>query len=185
MLFGRMSKNAVWMQQMAGLPEAHRAAIQDEVRKMLTFEQLTFSRWVQVMVRFERAMYANPDQDLNALWWDLVERYQLLHRPEGRDAPDFASKYHVAMAPVYYHNYLLGEMMASQVHEHIVREILHAGDAWSVTYVDHPEVGAYLRERVFGPGTLYSWNELVKRATGSPLAPKAFAAQFVSAGPSS
>jgi len=179
MLFGRMSKNASWMQQMAGLPEARRVAIEGELRKMLTFEQLTFSRWVQVMLRFERALYADPDQDLDRLWWDLVERYQLLHRPEGRQAPDYASKYHVAMAPVYYHNYLLGELMASQVHAHLVTEVLHAGDPWSVTYVDQPAVGAYLKEKVFGPGTLLSWNELVKNATGSPLSPKAFAGQFV------
>ncbi|MFQ5600405.1 MAG: M2 family metallopeptidase, partial [Candidatus Krumholzibacteriia bacterium] len=185
MLFGRMSKNALWMEQMAGLPAERRAEIEDEVRKMLTFEQLVFSRWVQVMVRFEHAMYSNPDQDLNKLWWDLVERYQMIRRPEGRNAPDYAAKYHVAMAPVYYHNYLFGEMMASQVHQHIVKEILHADDLWSVTYVGRPEVGRYLREKVFGPGALYTWNELVKHATGEPLTPKAFAAQFVSGAPTS
>jgi peptidyl-dipeptidase A len=185
MLFGRMSKNAAWMQQMAGLPTTERAALQDEVRRMLTFEQLTFSRWVQVMMRFERALYADPEQDLNGLWWDLVERYQLLHRPEGRDAPDYASKYHVAMAPVYYHNYLLGELMASQVHQHIATQVLQAPDLWSVTYAGQPQVGAYLEEKVFGPGSLHAWNDLVKHATGSPLTPRAYAAQFVGAGPSS
>jgi peptidyl-dipeptidase A len=83
------------------------------------------------------------------------------------------------MAPVYYHNYLLGELMASQVHAHLVTEVLHAGDPWSVTYVGQPAVGAYLKEKVFGPGTLLSWNDLVQNATGSPLSPKAFAVQFV------
>jgi len=185
MLLGRMSKNATWMEAMAIVPEAERAKIQGEVRKMLTFEQLLFSRWVQVMVRFERAMYTDPNQDLNTLWWDLVERYQLLHRPEGRNAPDFASKYHVAMAPVYYHNYLLGELMASQVHLHIVSDVLHAGDPWTVTYVNQPAVGTYLRERVFAPGAMLSWNELVKHATGELLSPKSFSTQFVAAGPSS
>jgi peptidyl-dipeptidase A len=179
MLFGRMSKNAMWMQQMAGLPEARRVQVEGELRKMLTFEQLTFSRWVQVMLRFERELYSDPNQDLDTLWWDLVECYQLLHRPEGRKAPDYASKYHVAMAPVYYHNYLLGELMASQVHAHLVSDVLHASDPWSVTYVDQPAVGAFLKEKVFGPGTLLSWNELVRNATGSPLSPRAFAAQFV------
>ena len=181
MLLGRMSKNAAWLEAMQIVPEAERVKIQGEVRKMLTFEQLLFSRWVQVMVRFERAMYADPNQDLNTLWWDLVERYQLLHRPEGRNAPDFASKYHVAMAPVYYHNYLLGELMASQVHLHIVSNVLHAGDPWTVTYVNQPEVGTYLREQVFAPGAMLSWNELVKHATGELLSPKSFSTQFVAA----
>ena len=53
---------------------------------------LVFSRWCQVMIRFERGLYANPDQDLNKLWWDLVEKYQELQRPEGRNEPDFAAK---------------------------------------------------------------------------------------------
>ena len=44
---------------------------------------LIFSRWCQVMLRFEKGMYENPDQDLNKLWWDLVEKYQLLKRPDG------------------------------------------------------------------------------------------------------
>ena len=37
---------------------------------------LIFSRWCQVMFRFEKGLYGNPDQDLNRLWWDLVEKYQ-------------------------------------------------------------------------------------------------------------
>ena len=40
-------------------------------------------------------MYGNPDQDLNKLWWDLVEKYQEIRRPEGRDAPDYAAKIHI------------------------------------------------------------------------------------------
>ena len=48
---------------------------------------LIFSRWCQVMLRFEKAMYENPDQDLNKLWWDLVEKYQVLKRPAGPQRP--------------------------------------------------------------------------------------------------
>jgi len=179
MLFGRMSKNADWIQQMLGLPPERADALRDELQRMLTFEQLLFSRWVQVMVRFEQAMYGNPDQDLNALWWRLVQRYQGLTPPEGRDKPDYAAKYHVAMAPVYYHNYLLGELMASQVHETITHQVLHQDDVWRVSYVGRPEVGAYLQRQVFAPGALYGWNELVRHATGEALSPRAFAAQFV------
>ena len=43
---------------------------------MLRDKLLIFSRWCQVMLRFEKAIYADPDQDLNELWWDLVEKYQ-------------------------------------------------------------------------------------------------------------
>jgi len=179
MLFGRLSKSAPWMHEWAGLPAARVAGIEAECRQMLQFEQLVFSRWAQVMVRFERALYRDPDQDLDTLWWDLTERYQGLRRPEGRQAPDWAAKYHLAMVPVYYHNYALGEWMASQLHETIVRDVLHADDAEKITYSGSAAVGAYLRQRVFAPGAELEWDELVAFATGRPLGPEAFAAQFV------
>ena len=37
-------------------------------------------------------MYGNPDQDLGKLWWDLKQRYQLLHPPETVSRPDYAAK---------------------------------------------------------------------------------------------
>ena len=46
---------------------------------------------------------------------DLAEKYQEVKRPEGRNEPDFAAKIHIVTTPVYYHNYMLGEMFASQV----------------------------------------------------------------------
>ena len=76
------------------------------------------------MLRFEKALYDNPDQDLNKLWWDLVEKYQMVQRPEGRNAPDYASKIHIVSAPVYYHNYMMGELFASQVQHAIARDVL-------------------------------------------------------------
>ena len=67
------------------------------------------------MTNFERQLYADPDADLDTLWWDLVERYQQVRRPDGRHEPDWASKIHLAAAPVYYQNYLYGELFASQL----------------------------------------------------------------------
>lgn len=72
------------------------------------------------MYRFEQQMYQNPDQDLNALWRDLVEKYQMIKRPANRNEPDRATKIHIATSPCYYHNYLLGELLASQLYYHIV-----------------------------------------------------------------
>ena len=39
-------------------------------------ELLVFTRWVLVMNAFERALYADPEADLDTLWWELVSRYQ-------------------------------------------------------------------------------------------------------------
>src|SRR5205807_8903676 len=107
--------------------------------KMLRNELLIFSRWCQVMLRFEKGMYENPDQDLNKLWWDLVEKYQGLKRPAGRSAPDYGSKIHIVSAPVYYHNYQMGQLFASQVHHAITRELYKGQSPSAVIYLNNKD----------------------------------------------
>jgi hypothetical protein len=109
---------------------------------------------------------ADPGGDLAGTWWALVETLQGVHRPDGRAAPDWASKIHLAVAPVYYQSYLLGELLASQL-DQAVRE--HAGG-----FVGRPTAGAFLAERVFAPGATRPWRDLVATATGRPLGPAAF-----------
>jgi peptidyl-dipeptidase A len=124
MIMGRLSTNGTWMKAMGIIDEKEAEKVKTEGFKMLRLEQLVFSRWAQVMYRFEKGLYENPDQDLNKLWWDLVEKYQMMKRPKDRNMPDWATKTHIATSPCYYHNYLLGELLASQLNAYIVKNIL-------------------------------------------------------------
>ena len=179
MMFGRMASNGQWLVDVVGITKEEKDKIADESFKSLRLEQLTFSRWVQVVYRFEKVMYENPDQDLNKLWWDLVEKYQMLKRPEGRNKPDYASKIHIALYPAYYHNYLMGELLASQYYTYIVKNVLHSEDLKNQSFVNKPEVGKYLLENIFKPGTKYYWNDMIEKATGEKLTAKYYAKQFV------
>jgi peptidyl-dipeptidase A len=145
---------------------------------MLRDRLLIFSRWCQVMLRFEKAMYADPEQDLNKLWWDLAAEYQAVRPPAGRNAPDYASKIHIVSAPCYYHNYMMGQLFASQVHHAICREALGGASPAKADYVGKKEVGAFMNEKVFAPGRTLPWNALTRHATGADLNPSAFAADF-------
>jgi peptidyl-dipeptidase A len=177
MMFERLSKRSRFLAKM-DIPVKDVNAFDEAAAKSLRYQLLIFSRWCQVMLRFEKSMYENPDQDLNKLWWDLVEKYQQLKRPEGRNTPDYASKVHIVSAPVYYHNYMMGELFASQVHHAIVRELYKDADPNSVIYAGDKALGEFMKKRVFEPGRSLSWNELTRHATGEPLNPKAFAADF-------
>jgi peptidyl-dipeptidase A len=177
MLFERFSKDADWLAAM-GVHVSDPAALDRAGAKMLRAKLLVFSRWCQVMLRFEKALYDSPDQDLNTLWWDLVERYQMVHRPDGRHAPDFASKIHIVSAPVYYHNYLMGELFADQVLHAIARDVLDGVDPAKASFVGKKPVGEFLKKRVFEPGRSLDWNGLTKHATGENLSTKAFAAEI-------
>lgn len=179
MFFGRLARNPYWMQTMLGLSDAETEQIAAMVKKSLRLQQIIFSRWCQVMLRFERALYADPAQDLNQLWWDLVEKYQLITRPAHRNQPDWAAKIHFTIAPVYYHNYMLGELMASQLHHHLVKNVLNQEDDHGVSYVGSMAAGEFLREHIFQPGRKFMWNDLLRYATGEPLNPRYFVDQFV------
>ena len=177
MQFERFSKSRAWLEKM-GVEVEHPKAFDEAAKKIQRNQLLIFSRWCQVMLRFEKSMYENPEQDLNKLWWDLVEKYQLVTRPKHRDAPDYASKIHIVSAPVYYHNYMMGQLFASQVHHAIARDVYNGADPGTVIYIDNKAVGDFMKKKIFEPGKTFDWRGLTKFATGSELSPKAFAEDF-------
>ena len=179
MFFGRLSRNAAWMQEMLGLTDVQRAEVADISFKYLQFQQILFARWDMVMFNFEKQLYADPDQDLNNLWWRMVEKYQFVKKPPGPVDAGWASKLHFTTAPCYYHNYMLGELFASQLHHYYVRDIMKLDSDEDVSYVNDKRLGKFMREKVLGPGAKYHWDEMIERATGERLDPKYFAEQFV------
>lgn len=175
----RLAANPAWLKDVVGIPKEESEKIADACTNSLRLESLVFSRWSQVMYRFEKSLYENPDQNLNKLWWDLVTKYQMLKPPEGRDAPDWASKIHIATVPAYYHNYLMGDLLASQIYYHIATKVLKVANIYRQSFKDQKEVGLYLIEHVFKPGMKYPWNEMIEKATGEKLTPVYYARQFV------
>jgi peptidyl-dipeptidase A len=169
MLMGRLVHDPVWLRQIAQLPGGEVDGLTDSLAEARRAQLLVFARWVLVMTNFERTLYANPDDDLDAIWWDYVERYQQVFRPDARDAADWASKIHIVSAPVYYQNYLYGELVASQLQDAL------GGEG---ALVDRPESGQLLVERVFRPGSSMRWDKLIDHATGAPLSAKAFAREL-------
>lgn len=170
-LFGRLSRDASWLRDVAGVDPNEVEGLDEAVHEGLRAHMLVFARWVLVMCHFERGLYAQPDADHDTRWWDLVERFQLVTRPPGRKAPDWAAKLHLALAPVYYQNYVLGELFASQLQATVEQR---GGRLY-----DDAETGEWLRRSVFEPGARLRWDRLVEQATGEPISARHFARQFV------
>ena len=158
---GRLASDAEWLERVAGVAAGEVAALSGALRAARAAEMLVFTRFVLVMTNFERSLYADPESDLDARWWELVERYQLVTRPAGRSSPDWAAKIHIACAPVYYHTYLYGHIVASQLAATLARE---CGGL-----VDRPAAGTLLSERVFAPGLSVRWDRLIEQATGEAV----------------
>ncbi|HCV43071.1 MAG TPA: peptidase M3 [Bacteroidetes bacterium] len=177
-LMERQCYNPGWLQTMVNITDKDKEAVRKTQHENLRSKELVFSRWSQVMVRFERSLYQIPDQDLNRLWWDLVEKYQLVTRPDNRNEPDWAAKIHLAQYPCYYHNYLLGEMAASQILNAIVTRVEKLPAIAEISFAQKPAIGEFLKTQVFMPGASLHWSDLLKHATGEGLTPKYFAEEF-------
>jgi len=161
MMFGRLVRDPEWLSGIAGIDGEQLAELAPRLDAARRAALLTFARWVLVVTHFEQRFYADPEGDLDTLWWDLVERYQQVRRPDGRHAPDWASKIHLAVVPVYYQNYLYGELVASQLGAAIRTR--------GGSLVNHDDAGQYLAREFFAPGASLRWDHLVEQATGEPL----------------
>jgi peptidyl-dipeptidase A len=169
LMMGSLADDPAWLSAVAGVPEAELGEVREHLRWRDRADRLVFTRWALVMFNFERELYADPDRDdLNELWWDLVERLQLVKRPPGRDEPDWAAKIHVAVASVYYHNYVLGHLIAAQLRHHLEERV--TGGPFFMSEM----AGRYLIEAVFGPGARNRWEDAVLGATGERLNPDYF-----------
>ena len=169
LMMGALAGDPGWLSSVAGVPKEELENVQVNLNHRRRAEGLVFIRWALVMFHFEQALYKDPDrEDLNAVWWDLVERLQLVERPPGRDEPDWAAKLHVALAPVYYHNYVIGHLTAAQLRSYLESYITRG------PFYENEVAGRYLQESIFGPGAREDWQTTVLRATGEPLNPDYF-----------
>ena len=166
MLFGKMGKDPRWLKRFLQVDETAVNELAPELEKFQQLQMLIAARWIITFVFFEKELYENPDQDLNALWWKIVKDVQLVTPPDSTDQPDWAAKIHFTLAPVYYQNYLLGELMAAQLLRHIETEI--SPDFFTKA------TGDMLIHQFFKPGALYSWNDKISRVTGETLNPAHF-----------
>ena len=164
MLFGAKARDPQWLVENRGVSQRRAEEVANALTEQRLREQLIFCRWTIVMTFFEKALYENPDQDLNKLWGETTARYQGLDPLEGRNKADWASKPHFVIAPVYYHNYMLGELFGAQVRKTLEKE----------AQGNPKEFGRLLLQKVFRPGNSLPWEEFVKEATNEPLSVKAF-----------
>ncbi len=164
----RLGRDPQWLTEVAGLPEQRVATKTPGLREASAIQSILFARWVLVVSHFERELYADPEADLDSVWWDLVERFQLVQRPDADLPGAWASKIHIAAAPVYYQNYLLGELVASQLEETLIER---------TGSVLNDDGGQVLKQGLFRHGNKWRWDRLIQEATGRPLSPEAFAKQ--------
>jgi len=83
-LFGASTRSDCFMVKVLGLAPERAGELGRVVQRAINADRLVFSRWSQVMVRFERRLYADPEQD-------LVPGERLFHEVESAELGGFHS----------------------------------------------------------------------------------------------
>ncbi|MBN1982121.1 MAG: M2 family metallopeptidase [Chitinivibrionales bacterium] len=158
---GAIMADPQYVPAILGIPAPKASTIIPQFQRFVSHERLVFMRWSLVMTLFEQQLYANPDGDLDSIWYDLVEKYQHIKPPKKRNAPDWAAKIHIALVPVYYHNYALGYLFAAQLEAKIRAQF--GG------LINQPEAGAWILNNFTSCGAQFDWRTHIQKATGEPL----------------
>ncbi|HMA75896.1 MAG TPA: M2 family metallopeptidase [Candidatus Krumholzibacteriaceae bacterium] len=167
--FGGLARDPLWMKSALDLSVKEVEKISSKAGRAIRARLLVFARWCQVMFRFERELYRNPRGDLNAIWWNIVREYQFITPPPRRDMPDWATKIHIVTSPVYYHNYMLGELIAAQFRNYIENNIIDGTSGKKGSIYGNKDVSQFFIDSVYSSGNRISSNELIENATGEPL----------------
>ena len=162
MLHGRLVRDETFLERFARVAPA--IARDPRNAEMQRRELLVFVPWVQVMTRFERELYRDPDQDLGAVWWQLVERYQRVAPPPGPAARRLGLQ-----DPRRAGAGLLPELPARRGDGLAALAALARETGATSPAVEPAAAGEFLRERFMRPGSSMRWDALIAHATGEPL----------------
>jgi len=164
MFFERLVRKPSWYQKILKSDSKFVDRYGDELNKSLRDQLIISARWMITFVFFEKMLYES-EENINNLWYDFVSQNQLLNIPEERrNKYDWAAKIHFGTNPVYYQNYLLGEMMASQLNFYIKDNISED--------IFNKKIGAFFVNKIFRPGASLRWDELLITSTGETLNPE-------------
>ncbi len=111
----RLPDEPDWLREIVGVPTQRIEPIRDQLAARHHEHLLLRVRWGILQTHFEQALYADPDSDLDARWWQLRERYLGLPRPTDRQAPDWAAVPELVLAPGCAGQRLLDEVAASEL----------------------------------------------------------------------
>lgn len=161
-VFGYITHHPAWMRQM-GLSAEEIAAAQVGSKGPWFF----YLRQRTAFCLFEYEAYQRPDQDLDALLGRIDAAVEGGRR---NDTPRWAANAWYVNYPVYWQNYVLADVLSSQVHHHLERQ--HGA------LYDSKAAYDFIIEQYIAPGASIPWMEKLETATGARLNARALIADL-------
>lgn len=153
-VFGYIAQHPDWLAHMGLNEKEAEQALQGSIGP-----QFHYLRQRTSFCLFEYEMYKNPDQDLDELF--ARTEASILGGALDKTRRWAANAWYVNY-PVYWQNYVLADVIASQVHHHLEAEI---GSLYNC-----PAAFEFVRSQYIAQGGLVPWLEKIEKATGKPLA---------------
>ena len=150
--------DSLWLNDFANMP----VGFIRQYRKARYEQELIEVRMLLLNLHFEHEAYLNPDQDLNKLYWNILQKYTGLPRHE--DITVWASNSEFLNSPLNSMNKLLAKIIAAQ-------SVNYMNDYLGQP-VDNLRTSAFLIQNYYRFGSRYSWTELLERGTGEKLNPE-------------
>ena len=175
MMFERFAQNVDWLQAMGAKvpdPEQFRAAAAKLRRNRL----LVFSRYCQVMFRFEMATVRQSRPGLEPAVVGPGREVSGDQAARGTQRARLSPASTISSAPRPTTTTTCWARCSPR--RCITRwcgRCCRATNPAGAIYVGNKAAGEFMQQRVFAPGLTLNWNELTRHATGEPLNPKAFA----------
>lgn len=152
-----------WLRSESGLP----AAVIDEYAGMKVAKRVLGLRRIMQLSEFEFRAYEDLEQDLDALWREMLTKYTLL---DPSATPGWACETLYTTHASYYQNYALADMIAAQIAEHVESR-------WDKILGNH-EIADYWIETYLAPGGAIEFTEKIENGTGKGLGPEALASRL-------
>ncbi len=150
------ARNIEWQKKYTELSEQEI----NETKKIIDTYSSAFIRLHLFNFMKEVNLYLNPEKSFKEIQLELGRKYLLIETEEFRTQP--LNNIIYVSYPLYFHNYLLSDMVACQVHKALE-------DKFGSGYAFNKNVGPYLIEKFYSSGEYLDWNQRLVQGTGKSL----------------
>ena len=167
---GSMVRNPDFLKEVLKVDPKEFAQLKETAERTMKWRSFIRAGWAQLIMRFEVSMFGDPTRDYPQVWSNFTNTYMGITPPEEEFRYGFALVPEILFRSSTHYSTLMGDLLAEQLNDHMLREVLGKDATLRPCYAKEPKVGAFLRENIMELGDLYHWEQLVKERLGASFA---------------
>lgn len=138
--------------------------LSDRYMKNISVDLIASIRNLIARIKFEQELYKNPNQNLSALYYNLMHRYNNTNIPSKPDNV-WAAQPHLIASPGYNTNYFGAIIRKEQIYEAAYKEL--------GPITQNKNTVAFLKKHIFQYGSSLTDDEILTRLTGKGVSTEA------------